>query len=71
MEPKDAIIRAESIFDDMMAEAIEQFEKASEAETWEEALESLRGIAGVVRIGSAALAGYADVAARQINRREA
>lgn len=71
MEPRDAVIRAEVIFDEMMADAIAEFEQASKAKTWEEVLSSLRKIARFVGVGGSSLAGYAGVAARQIKREEA
>lgn len=71
MKPQDAVTRAETIFDEMAANVIAQFEQASNAETWEQVLSTLREIARLVGVGGSSLAGYAGVAARQMKREEA
>lgn len=70
MEPQDAVKKAETILDEALAEAISLFDDASEAETWEEALDTLKSIASTISTAGTRIASYAGVAARQINRRD-
>ena len=68
MNPHDAVLKAEMIFDEATATALDQFKEASEAETWDDVLDALKAIASTISTAGTRIASYAGVAARQINR---
>lgn len=70
MKPQEAVSTTEEIFDEAMAQAMAEFERASSCNDWVCVLRSLREIARIVSSAGQRLASYAGVAARQIKRQE-